>query len=210
MNKEYLRKKYLEKRLSLSTDQILAKSLKIANKILGIDEVRNAKFISCNLPINNEVDTVPIIKRLMRMNKKILLPSYLKNTRSYKFVQFSNWENLKKGPYGILQPHDSKENTMVVKPRDTSGVKSGRYQESTSEVSIMSLDVAILPGVAFDKKSVRLGYGKGVFDRILRNSKAIKIGLAYDFQIVDDLPREEHDLIMDLIVTESRIIVHSS
>ena len=53
---------------------------------------------------------------------------------------------------------------------------------------------------------VRLGYGKGVFDRLLADSKALRVGLAYDFQIVDELPREKHDLVMDLVVTEKRII----
>ena len=53
---------------------------------------------------------------------------------------------------------------------------------------------------------MRLGYGKGVFDKLLSKSKALRIGLAYDFQIVDEIPQEKHDLVMDLVVTEERVI----
>ena len=67
------------------------------------------------------------------------------------------------------------------------------------------MDVSIIPGVAFDKKGVRLGYGKGVFDRLLAKSQAFKIGLAYDFQIVDELPREKHDLVMDIVESEKKV-----
>ncbi|KKR61473.1 MAG: hypothetical protein UU00_C0013G0049 [Microgenomates group bacterium GW2011_GWC1_40_35] len=68
------------------------------------------------------------------------------------------------------------------------------------------LQPTILPGLAFSKRGVRLGYGKGVFDRLFSNSKAIRIGLAYDFQIVDKIPQEEHDLVMDIIITEKRVL----
>ncbi len=65
----------------------------------------------------------------------------------------------------------------------------------------------IIPGLAFDHKGVRLGYGAGYYDRFLaRYPQAVKIGVAYDFQYVDSLPREEHDVCMDVIVTPSQII----
>ena len=64
------------------------------------------------------------------------------------------------------------------------------------------MEVAIIPGLAFGKNDTRLGYGKGVYDQLLANFKGLKIGLAYDFQIVDKLPKERHDLKMDMVLTE--------
>jgi len=68
------------------------------------------------------------------------------------------------------------------------------------------LDIAIIPGVAFDIRGMRLGYGKGYYDRLIKNLHCPKIALAYEFQIVDNIPEEEHDHLMNKIVTEKRII----
>ena len=63
----------------------------------------------------------------------------------------------------------------------------------------------ILPGLAFDFNGNRLGYGKGFYDRYLKKGNFIKVGLAYDFQVVDKLEVKEHDQKMDVIVTEKAV-----
>lgn len=72
---------------------------------------------------------------------------------------------------------------------------------------VEEMELIIVPGVAFDKKGRRLGRGKGFYDRLLADSKASKIGIAYEFQLMDELPAEEHDIPMDFVITESTTIV---
>ena len=94
----------------------------------------------------------------------------------------NDWNDLSTGAYGILEPREIK----IALPED--------------------IQVAIIPGIAFDKKGYRIGYGKGYFDRLLPKMNALKIALAFDFQLLDELPREKHDVKMDMIITDKRIL----
>lgn len=191
--KEELRKQYLVLRKKLSKDAVRVKSRQICAKLAALKQLEEAQSVSAYLPIQNEVDTREIINYLKNSGKKVFLPKFANG--NWGFAEFTDWQELETGPYGIVQPTD---------PPDTSDVSQDAPLH-TSEVKL-DLNVAIIPGIAFDQKGVRLGYGKGVFDRLLGNSKAIKIGLAYDFQIVDMLPKEAHDLAMDLVITEAGVI----
>ena len=72
---------------------------------------------------------------------------------------------------------------------------------------VEEIELIIVPGVAFDKKGRRLGRGKGFYDRLLQSAKATKIGVGYEFQLVDDIPAEDHDVPMDIIITEHNTII---
>ncbi|KKR77593.1 MAG: hypothetical protein UU19_C0007G0002 [Candidatus Curtissbacteria bacterium GW2011_GWD1_40_8] len=181
-DKKTLRDIFLSKRLALSKKFIAQTSRNITDKILSVGKIADSQLFSIYLPIKNEVETKLIIDSLNLRDAKILVPAYSTKIKDYVFSKFGNWQSLEKGPRGILQPR-------IIEPVDPSLV-----------------DVAILPGLAFSKRGVRLGYGKGVFDRLFSNSKAIRIGLAYDFQIGDKIPQEEHDLVMDIIITEKRVL----
>lgn len=202
-SKLQLRKRFLAKRRSLEKSFVEQTSRIITKKLLI--EIKKIKFSSVlvYLSVNNEVETKAIIDYLIKDGKRIFLPKYLGDTSevSYVFAEFTGWQNLEKGPYGILQPSNEQDNKPGLENFYKPGLKEGIKDSFGGD-----LETAIIPGVAFDKRGVRLGYGKGVFDKLLLNSKAFKIGLAYDFQIVDKLPKEAHDLIMDLIVTEKRVI----
>jgi len=182
MDKKTLRKFYFDKRQALSLGQIKEKSQIISKTILNFLEIRKKNNISLYISINNEVETKSIIDSLTKKGKNIFIAKCPAGKSNYFLSQFTNWNNLEEGPRKILQPKAAK----IINPN--------------------LIDVAILPGLAFSKGGIRLGYGKGVFDRLFSKSNAIKIGLAYDFQIVEKLPKEKHDLTMDLVVTESRIL----
>lgn len=90
-------------------------------------------------------------------------------------------------------------------------VPSGKFKIpepiEAMKIAYKNIDLILVPGIAFDKEGHRIGYGFGYYDRFLRRvPKAIKIGLAFDLQIVDKIPREMHDVPVDLIVTEERVI----
>ena len=69
-----------------------------------------------------------------------------------------------------------------------------------------NIDVILVPGLAFDRNGGRMGFGKGYYDRLLESSKAVKIGLCYDFQILEKIPTESHDVPMNFVITEKEIL----
>jgi 5-formyltetrahydrofolate cyclo-ligase len=97
-------------------------------------------------------------------------------------VKIQNLTNLKKGYAGIKEPEGK-------------GVPPEK------------IDIVVVPAVAFYKYGHRLGYGKGFYDRFLKKTKALKVGVAYDFQILEKLPAESHDIPVDLIITPTQIIM---
>jgi 5-formyltetrahydrofolate cyclo-ligase len=181
LDKKILRSIYLKKRMAISTSDLIEKSGQICKKVLTLPQINTKKNFSTYLPVNNEVDIKILIDDLIAQAKTVLVPCYFKKSKDYHFSKFTNWRQLEKGPFEILQP----KNPKVV---DSSGI-----------------EIAILPGLAFSKTGVRLGYGKGVFDKLLSRTNALKIGLAYDFQVVDAIPNEKHDLLMNFVVTEKTI-----
>src|SRR4030042_5944064 len=181
LQKHIIRKEILIKRIKLSKIDINNKSGIITKKILDLLPVYNKKHYLIYLPIDNEVNTKKIIDNLLKLKKKIFLPAFSKKTKTWIVHQFIDWKKIEVGPFNILQPVNSEI------------------------VNMQNLDIALIPGVAFDQRGNRLGYGKGVYDKLLADCNALRIGLAYDFQLVGPLPTNKHDLRMDMIVTEKRL-----
>lgn len=179
--KDRLRRRLLKKRSTLSHKSVISKSDQIFKKIILFREIKNADNFLIYLSKDNEVDTKRIIDYLLSRKRTILVPAFLTSEGTYKIVRFSGFDNLEAGLYQILQPKDP--------DLATAGL----------------IDVVIIPGIGFDKMGTRLGYGKGVYDQLLADSPAFKIGLAYHFQVVDGLPKEAHDLVVNVIITESKI-----
>lgn len=151
------------------------KSLLIRKELFKLATFKRAKIIMAFVSKNDEVDTVPIIKGALKSGKKVLVPAINMRERRLVPSQILNIkDDLKKGPYGILQP-------------------SGRFIRPINHEVI---DLFLVPGIAFDKKGNRLGRGGGYYDRFLEKvpKKKIKIGLCYDFQVVDNLPKLSHDV----------------
>ncbi len=182
VSKDSIRKTLIKGRKSLSGDEISQKSSKIFKNLLKIDAIATKKRVLLYLPINNEVETAEILAYFKNMGAEIYLPGYFDGQwLCLKFVQETD---LIAGPFGTLQP----------KYGDT--IEGG-------------LDLAIIPAVGFSKSLIRLGYGNGVYDRLLSDSRALMVGLAYDFQIVDYLPAKPHDLRMNFVVTNSGVLAKS-
>lgn len=98
---------------------------------------------------------------------------------------------------------------LIIKRYNKDSVKVGAFGiiEPIGEViDIKSIDLIIVPGVAFDKNLNRLGRGKGYYDRLLINSNAFFVGVGYDLQVLEDIPTEPHDIKMNCIITEREIL----
>ncbi len=103
-----------------------------------------------------------------------------------------------------------KENEMLIKPFSTKNELTqgslGTWEPSVQKEYINKIDLVIVPGIAFDKNKSRLGRGKGYYDKYFVNRHIKKIGIGFDFQLIEKVPTEAYDIKMDKIITRSRII----
>ena len=185
--KNDFRKKIIELRKNKPTDFIIKSSKEIVDTFLSLDEVKKASTIMLYLDFNNEVRTDCLVNTLINLGKKVLIPITVKTDKSLipSEIKDLNLE-LKIGTFGIREP---KEEYIRVN-------------------SIDSIDILIVPAVAFDINKYRLGYGGGFYDRFIEKlrSDTLTIGLAFEFQVFDFIPKESHDAQLDYIITEKRII----
>lgn len=185
MKKEF-RKKVIECRKNKNVDFIVSNSNIIAEKLLQMEAIKNANSIMLYLDFNNEVQTDTLIKKLLSLKKIVSSPITIKETHTLIPTQIIDFNNgLRIGAYGIREPN-----------------------ENSPTIDIKSLDVVIVPAVAYDTHCYRLGYGGGFYDRFIENLRrdAITIGIAFDCQVFDTIPKEIHDAQLNYIVTETRTL----
>ena len=100
---------------------------------------------------------------------------------------------------------------LEILPYDESRLELGSFhiEEPTGDnvVNPEDIELIVVPAVAYDRKGNRLGRGKGFYDRLLQTTKATKVGIGYEFQLVDEVPVEPHDVGVDIIITENATIV---
>ncbi len=182
--KDEERKKYIEIRKQLSTESKEKFSAEIQNSFIMSDEYKNAESIFIYVSMKNEVSTTEVINRAIADGKTVAVPISLKN-RDMFFVPIKSLDGLVKTKLGVYEPDCGRECEIV--PNEKS--------------------VLVVPGVAFDEDGHRMGYGGGYYDRYLETHPGHKtIALAYEFQILHELPAEPYDKSVDMIVTEKRVI----
>lgn len=180
--KEKIRKEILARLRKQKEEDRLTKSLLILKKLFALPEFKQAKTILFYASFDGEVETLEMMKQSLTLGKKIALPSiHTKHKEITPTYVHDLQEDLVLGSYGIKESRHT-----------------GRYTVNCDEI-----DISIVPGVAFDADNYRLGRGAGYYDRFLtRLSKEIPaIGLAFDFQLVTRLPRQEHDIPMTRVVS---------
>ncbi|EPR14082.1 5-formyltetrahydrofolate cyclo-ligase [Ruminiclostridium papyrosolvens] len=186
-NKNEMRKKYISFRNNISSDSLHEKSKIIGQKLYQLDCVKRAETLMCYVSFGSEVYTHDIIKTWLSQGKQICVPRVVKaKGKSMEAVKISSLEELEPGTYGVLEPTSGHKNT----------------------VSPDLINVIIVPGCAFDLHRNRMGYGAGYYDRFLDliSDNCLKVGVAFDFQIMGEIPCDEHDIPMDIIITEERNI----
>lgn len=182
-SKKNLRNEMILRRKNLSTIYRDKFSTEIVQKFLRTDIYKNSSNIMAYMSMREEVQLREIFENVFAQNKKISLPIIIERG-IIKPAYLPNFEALEVGEFNIL--------TVKKNLREF--------------VDIKKIDCVIVPGVAFDIHGKRLGMGGGYYDRFLKLTSAKKIALAFDFQIIDDVPTELHDISVDLIITERRII----
>lgn len=183
--KKHLRQEINVRRQKLNLLEVQSKSHDITYFVVTSDLFKQAKTIMIYLPIKNEVQTEAIIETAWQLGKKVCIPVCQPNFKEIIPSMLIEWKDVTKGTFGILEP--TAENIRSI-PKE-------------------EIDIIFVPGVVFDRAGNRVGFGAGYYDKFLpklRKEAAI-IALAYDFQIVDSIPAEEHDVAMDYIITEEGI-----
>lgn len=131
-----------------------------------------------------EVETGALIKKALLMGKKVVLPVTLAKRKTLKAVYLNDSkESLIKSTYGIYEPRISRDNTPV---------------------RLRDIDLAIVPGLAFDKNNNRLGHGQGYYDKFLKRlpKKTPKIGLGFRFQLLEKIPATSKDFSLTMVITD--------
>lgn len=99
---------------------------------------------------------------------------------------------------------------LEILPYEETRLELGSFhiEEPTGDdvTDVDDIELMVIPAVAFDRRGNRLGRGKGFYDRLLKTSKATKIGVGYEFQLLDEIPCEPHDVAMDMVITQKTLI----
>ena len=183
MPKNAVRKKILIQRRSLLAAQVREFSIRAQQHLMALPGYRQAQSIALYAPIHGEVETELLCEQALVEGKAVLFPVAL--PQGLEFRQIFSATTLVPGAFGILEPAAT---APVWKPSD--------------------INLIVVPGVAFDPKGRRIGYGKGYYDRTLHpmEGSGRLLGLCYDFQLVDEIAEIPHDVRMDGVVTEHRVV----
>lgn len=160
--------------------------LVIQEKLLGFPVFARAKRLALYSGLGTEVRTDALFSRALEQRKEVSFPRVDTSIEGggIVFIKVESKDELSPGLYGILEPAASGE-----------------------VVDITGFDLIIVPGVVFDARGARIGYGKGYYDRVLKDAQCAIVALAYDLQVLKDpIPVEGHDVGVNLLITESRVV----
>lgn len=181
--KSEARRKVLEKRRTVTPEETLLKTERIISRLSQMDEFIYAKKIHIYVSDRpGEPDTRKIIDFAAGWGKQVMLPRFHKESRTFRQGQFTGWDNLVQNSDGYWEP------------------------AVASEEDLPDVDLVIVPAVAISISGQRVGRGGGHYDRLLRSTFAPKLVTAFEFQVFDYIENDQHDVRIDKIVTELRVI----
>ncbi|MBZ0157443.1 MAG: 5-formyltetrahydrofolate cyclo-ligase [Alphaproteobacteria bacterium] len=184
--KASIRREVLSRRDSIASALRSGKDEAIRKSLYFLSAYQSARFILLYASFRSEVDTFEMIRHCLTQGKRVALPRVDSAKGELFLYEIRGMDDLAAGCWGIREPIPSPER----------------------ERGVQEMDLIIVPGVAFDEQCNRLGYGKGYYDKLLREKRAKAVALAYEEQIVASLPAETHDIKMDAIITDQRTIVN--
>jgi 5-formyltetrahydrofolate cyclo-ligase len=186
MPKRSIRSHFLIERKSRSSQICADSSAEIQRRFMSSGFFRDARHLALYSAIHNEVSTDEIVKQALDSDKSLVFPRV--SGEDLEFVEIESPAELVSGAFGVKEP------------------------KGCSLVPVENVDLIVVPGVAFDQRGHRLGYGRGYYDRALARCQdhCIKVGLAYDFQLVEELPVTDFDETLSLLITESQTLNFSA
>jgi len=185
--RQQLRRQILAQRDGLTTDERHEKSAMVANNLWLLDEFANTATVFIYVNFRSEVETLPLIRQCLARGMRVAVPLTDTDNSCLIAVAISDPDrDLRPGYCGILEPASGQR--QAVDPKE--------------------IETIILPGSVFDADGGRLGYGGGYYDRFIADSapQALRIGIAFEQQVVAKVPLLPHDQHLHILVTEERAI----
>ena len=188
MTKKEMRKKMLSLRDSLSEKERMEKSREIAKRLFTLEEFQKAEVVLSYQSFRSEVETTEMNQKIRESGKSLYLPKTYADRKEMAFYRVYSDADLIPGYQGILEPQEKEpftEKLASLKPEKV---------------------LMLMPGAAFDDKGNRIGYGGGYYDRYLElHPQLHTLALAFDMQVLFEVPAEEQDIKPQLLVTETNI-----
>jgi 5-formyltetrahydrofolate cyclo-ligase len=181
--KATIRKEILEKRKSQDPKSRAAQSRSIMRTLLSRKEFQKADKVLIYLSKDGEVGTDELLGRAFELGKWVCVPVVDRESDELRISELPGPDvSFRLGAFGVREP----------------------AEEDLNFVTPDQIDLVIAPGLAFDRRGGRIGYGKGYYDRLLSRlgSQVPRIALAFDFQVLDTVPQDENDIRIDTIITE--------
>jgi 5-formyltetrahydrofolate cyclo-ligase len=184
IEKHKLRAHYRKERAAISNEARELLDTAICANVSELPIIKKADTVLVYYPVKNEPHIIDLIQNLFSMGKRVAFPvsNSADCTLTFKYVE--SLDDMVLGAYNIPEP--SKDST---------------------DVKVFSNCVCIVPALVFDRHGYRIGYGKGYYDRFLKDFQGKSIGIAYSQFVIDNLPYEPTDVTVDLIITERGIIL---
>jgi 5-formyltetrahydrofolate cyclo-ligase len=185
--KSEIRRSTVARRDALSKKQRAEKSAAIMKRLFEFANFLESKIVLFYLSHKSEVDTEPMIHKALALEKIIALPLIDGEKREIIPLKIDNLDrDTQPGYRGIREP----------------------ISRRCKQIPVQQVNLAIIPGIAFDERGGRIGYGTGFYDRFIPNLDITtrKVALAFECQIVPQIPMEPHDRYTDIIITEKRIV----
>ena len=181
MNKNTLREKLLEERRKLDKEGVIKRGNILKEKLFSLEEYKKAKTVMFFVSFGKEIYTHNMVEEALKdESKTIAVPKVVEFELIPCIIE--NFSGLVGSNYGILEPIETKK------------------------ANLQEIDIVLVPGIGFDKNGYRIGFGKGYYDKFLKTTSALKIGLCMDFEIIENIPNDEWDVPMDIVMSEERII----
>ncbi len=185
--KNSIREEIARRLSSIPARELAGKQAKIEERLLEFANYLEARSVLLYLPPGTGVDTKNILAQTESMQKSIILPLFDRGDSAFQLLKLQSIAtDLRKGYHGQPEPDPDKCRPVLVD----------------------EIDIAFIPGIAFDEKGGRLGPGDGKYDRLIPKlpNTARKVSLAFEEQLVSQVPMESHDKYVDIIITDRRII----
>lgn len=184
VDKQILRQKMIAFLKSISSEDKAAIEKKLEGNLFRSEEWKTAKRVGVTLSQGFEWNTLGIIERAWQEGKLVSAPKCIPQDKAMIFYDFTHLEQLEKGFYNLIEP----------KPQET------------KEVSKTAVDLVLVPGLIFDAKGYRVGFGGGYYDRFLKDFPNQTVALIYSKQVTDELPIEPFDVPVQKIITEKESV----
>ncbi|MGI6072716.1 MAG: 5-formyltetrahydrofolate cyclo-ligase [Lachnospiraceae bacterium] len=214
MDKESIRKNIIERKRALGGEEIEAASEKLMTHFFGLSEYKSAKAIYAYMSFNQEPDTGRIIARAIAEGKRVAVPRTFEGG-GMEFVFLETAPEIGATAEITFAPDNKAAPKKNTAPENNGApcpagftLRRGIAEPVSGEIADVDA-LVIVPGLAFDKTGARTGYGGGYYDRYFaahRDRSFVKVALCYDFQIVDSLESDPHDVAVDYVISPGGVV----